>query len=90
MKALKGPGSQNLWVTIERLKEEDMLAQLDIRNSMDGNPPRKRVRQVYVDLQRRLKTLCTERVQNVRTMEDMLRGVGRNIRWKAPINQMDN
>ena len=44
-----------------------------------GNPPRKRVSKGLARLQKRLKTLCEDRVQGSKSIPEFL-GVGHNIR----------
>ena len=45
-----------------------------------GNPPRKRVNKGLARLQKRLKTLCEDRVQGSKSIPEFLEGVGHNIR----------
>ena len=90
MRSLKGVDHPNVWKLLSDIKEEDMLARLDILNTGNGNPPVKRVRQIYLDLQTRLRNLCEERAAGAGNLDDFLRAVGRNLRWKAPIHQMEN
>ena len=78
MRSLKGVDHPNVWKLLSDIKEEDMLARLDILNTGNGNPPVKRVRQIYLDLQRRLRNLCEERAAGARNLDDFLRAVGRN------------
>ena len=51
-----------------------MIAQANV-----GNPPEKRVHKVYADLQKRLKKLACDYVEQKRDMENFLKTVGRNL-----------
>ena len=56
-------------------------------NAARGEPPRKRVKRVYTQLQSRLHRLCVDRRDGNKTVEEFLRGAGHNIRWKPHGNQ---
>ena len=51
-----------------------------------GDPPRKRVRREYIDLQRRLQQLCLDVAADRKTVPEFLRGIAYNIRWR-PVNR---
>ena len=47
-----------------------------------GEPPKKRQKRVYKNLQARMKNLCLDRRAGRKSVEEFLRGAGYNIRWK--------
>ncbi|KAG7176889.1 putative Inosine-5'-monophosphate dehydrogenase 1b-like 2, partial [Homarus americanus] len=47
-----------------------------------GEPPRKRVKRASKEHQQRLKSLCVDYVNEKKTLEEFLNGIGHNIRWK--------
>ncbi|KAL8574589.1 hypothetical protein ACOMHN_061589 [Nucella lapillus] len=46
-----------------------------------GEPPRKRVKRSSKDLQTRLKAICTQHRDGVKTLEEALRALGHCIRF---------
>ena len=90
MKKLKGTDHPTLWDLIKSLRQEDMVARLDIVNTALGNPPRKITKRIYRELSRRLKELIRQYDQQEINMEAFLQGVGYNIRWKAPAHHVAN
>ena len=90
MKKLKGTDHPTLWDLIKSLRQEDMVARLDIVNTALGNPPRKITKRIYRELSRRLKELIRQYDQQEINMEAFLQGVGFNIRWKAPAHHVAN
>ena len=85
---LVGHNHPSVWKLIEALKKDECSVSLTILQDARGQPPMKRVRKVYVELQQRLKTLCQARASGTKTVEEFLRGAGHNIRWK-PVNNGD-
>ena len=90
MKKIRGGDRPTMWGLLKTLREEDMLVRVDLRNAAVGNPPRKVTKRVYRELSARLKELCRQYSQREIDMEQMLRSVGYNIRWKAPIHHVNN
>ena len=80
MKKLKGTDHPTLWDLLKTLREEDMVARLDINNTAIGNPPKKVVKWVYRELTTRLKELCRQYDAGDVNMEVFLRRIGYNIR----------
>ncbi|KAK8371725.1 hypothetical protein O3P69_016873 [Scylla paramamosain] len=48
-----------------------------------GEPPKKRQKRVYKNLQTRMKNLCQDRRDGRKSVEEFLHGAGHNIRWKS-------
>ena len=57
-----------------------------IQQDAIGEPPKKRQKKVYVQLQTRLKTLCQDVASGRKEVPEFLAGVAHNIRW-APIDR---
>ena len=55
------------------------LNRISIINDQRGNPPRKKLRQTYVNLQQRLHWLCSDHADGIKTMEEFLSGIGHTI-----------
>ncbi|XP_076042354.1 uncharacterized protein LOC143026220 [Oratosquilla oratoria] len=85
---LVGHNHPSVWKLIEALKKDECSVSVTIQQDARGQPPMKRMRKVYTDLQQRLKTLCQARTSGAKTVEECLRGAGHNIRWK-PVNNVD-
>lgn len=83
---LVGYQHPSVWTMIDALKKEDAVACTHIAKDLNGQPPKKRVRREYKDMQIRLRTLCEDRAAGRKTIPELLRGVGHNIRWK-PVNR---
>ena len=61
-------------------KEEASVSAIIICDAV-GQPPQKRRRRIYVELQQRLKNLYIDYVEGRKTLEQFLSGVGYNIRF---------
>lgn len=72
-----------IWKLIKALKEEDAVVRNDICLALIGNPPKKRIRAVYMRLDRALRSLISDHRDNVINVQQLLRGVGHRIRWDA-------
>ena len=73
---LVGHNHPSVWKLIEALKKDECSVSFTILQDARGQPPMKRVRTVYVELQQRLKTLCQARASGTKTVEEFLRGQG--------------
>ena len=67
---------------IDALKKEDAVACNHIAKDQNGQPPKKRIRREYKDMQIRLRKPCEDRAAGRQTIPELLLGVGHNIRWK--------
>ena len=86
---LVGYNHPPIWTLIDAIKKEDCTVTTLIAQDLIGQPPQKRVRCEYRDLQTRLLTLCRQRAAGNKTVEDFLSGIGHNIRWR-PVNRHDD
>ena len=86
---LVGYNHPPIWTLIDAIKKEDCTVTTLIAQDLIGQPPQKRVRREYRDLQTRLLTLCRQRAAGNKTVEDFLSGIGHNIRWR-PVNRHDD
>ena len=77
-----------VWVLIDALKKEECHVASLITQDLRGQPPKKRVKRQYKDLQERLCTLCQDRVAGRKSIGEFLQGVGHNIRWRPANNDM--
>ena len=79
----KHPG---IWKFIAAIKDEDAAVTTLIQQDNLGEPPQKKTKRNYQQLQARLKTLCQDVASGTRSVDEFLRGVAHNIRW-APVNR---
>jgi hypothetical protein len=63
------------------LKKEDATASTLMMQDELGNPPKKKTKRIYFQLQQRLRNLCIQYGEGTRSLEEFLRGVGRNVRF---------
>jgi hypothetical protein len=77
-----------IWTLIDAIKKEECKTRTLIAQDAIGQPPQKRIRREYRDLQTRLCNLCHDRIARRKTVEEFLAGVGHNIRW-MPANRQD-
>ena len=84
---LCGVSHPSVWKLIHWLKADSAHVSTTLLNAARGEPPRKRVKRVYTQLQSRLHQLCVDRRDGNKTVEEFLRGAGHNIRWKPHGNQ---
>ena len=76
---LVGHRHPSFWKTIESIRKDEALNRISIINDQRGNPPRKKLRQTYVNLQQRLHRLCSDHADGIKTMEEFLSGIGHTI-----------
>ena len=77
---LVGYSHPTVWVAIESIRKDAAMVRTHLQNDARGEPLRKRVRRETKDLQERLRNLCVDFRDGRKTLEQMLRGVGHNIR----------
>ena len=59
----------SLAVLCSDMRKEDRLVRVDLVNPQRGQPPTKRIKQIYVQLQKRLRRLCQDNEAGIRDME---------------------
>ena len=79
---LCGVQHPSIWKLIWWLKRDAALSSTHILSNSRGDPPRRRIKRVYCQLQARLRQLCCDRQDGSKSVEEFLRGAGHNIRWK--------
>ena len=72
-----------IWRLISALKKEEASVATVIAQDAVGVHPKKRVKRVYVDLQRKLKNLCQDVVSNRKTIPEFLSAAGHCINAKG-------
>lgn len=77
---LVGQNHPSVWRLINCLKDEHSCVSALVLQDEIGNPPRKRTKRVYRDLQERLQNLCIAYAEGQKSLQDFLRGAARNIR----------
>lgn len=82
-KQLVGHYHPDVWRCIQWFRLEESSDYTILAQNAVGEAPTKRVRQDYIRMQERLRTLCLDRANNRKTVEEFLRGVGHNIRLEA-------
>ena len=70
----------SFWSVVRALRKDAAIVSTMIVQDARGQPPQKRTKRAYTDLQARLHTLCTDRANGVKSMVDFLRGVGHCVR----------
>ena len=83
---LVGYQHPSVWTMIDTLKKEDAVSCTHIAKDLNGQPPKKRIRREYKEMQIRLHKLCEDRAAGRKSIPELLSGVGHNIRWK-PVNR---
>ena len=83
---LVGHKRPNIWKFIKSIKEEESAVRSVIQQDSIGDPPRKRQKRVYVQLQSRLKALCNDVAFDTKTIQEFFRCIAHNLRW-APVNR---
>ena len=83
---LVGYQHPSVWTMIDTLKKEDAVSCTHIVKDLNGQPPKKRIRREYKEMQTRLHKLCEDRAAGRKSIPELLSGVGHNIRWK-PVNR---
>ena len=79
----------SVWTMIDTLKKEDAVSCTHIAKDLNGQPPKKRIRREYKEMQTRLHKLCEDRAAGRKSIPELLSGVGHNMRWK-PVNRENN
>ena len=70
-----------IWKSINAIQLLQETTKTKILQNSIGQPPRKRVKRVYQQLQQRLSRLCFNYTEGEIDLEAFLRGIGRNIRF---------
>ncbi|KAL8590500.1 hypothetical protein ACOMHN_010936 [Nucella lapillus] len=78
---LVGHNHPSLWTLINALQMDYALVCTSLLQDARGEPPRKRVKRSSKDLQTRLKAICTQHRDGVKTLEEALRALGHCIRF---------
>ena len=73
--------STHIWKLIRLLQQEEAAVSAVIARDSVGEPPKKKTKRVYVDLQQRPKNLCKDYTEGRKTLDQMLCGLGHNIRF---------
>lgn len=79
--SLVGHRHPSLWVLVEALKQDEALTNTYIIQESRGQPPVIRVRRETKQLQLKLKSLCTARQDNIKSLTETLEGLGHIIRF---------
>ena len=80
---LVGHNNPSVWTAIDAIRKDQALVSVVILQNANGEPPRKRVKKVTHDLQRKLRNVCVDFQEGRKTVEELLRSVGQCIRWKT-------
>ncbi|KAL8622930.1 hypothetical protein ACOMHN_027051 [Nucella lapillus] len=78
---LVGHNHPSLWTLINALQKDYALVCTSLLQDARGEPPRKRVKRSSKDIQTRLKAICTQHRDGVKTLEEALRALGHCIRF---------
>ncbi|KAL8624882.1 hypothetical protein ACOMHN_016178 [Nucella lapillus] len=78
---LVGHNHPSLWTLINALQKDYALLCTSLLQDARGEPPRKRVKRSSKDLQTRLKAICTQHRDGVKTLKEALRALGHCIRF---------
>lgn len=78
---MSGVAHPSVWTLITTIEKEDAFCRALIASALLGEPPKKKVKTVYKNLNRALRSLCERRRDNVITVEECLRGAGNRIRF---------
>lgn len=79
---LVGHAHPTIWRAIDSLRKDQALVATALLRDRRGDPPAKRRRRHTVTLQAKLHKLCSDRSQDIKTIPEVLRGVGHCVRWK--------
>ena len=77
---LVGTKHPSIWRAVECLQQENSATEVLLSQTDAGNPPKKRIKRKYVQLQERLKNLCEQHRDGQSNVNDFLRRVGRHLR----------
>lgn len=76
-----GHSHPSVWVLIDALRKDAVLAATDILRDAHGQPPKKRINRGTRVLQARLQRICTARRDNVKTIAETLNAAAHAIRF---------
>ena len=79
-KNLVGHSHPSVWRLIRSLQQDSALVSTQISQSLLGNPPQKRTKQVFINLQKRLQNLCVEIREKRMDIPEFLTSVGHLIK----------
>ena len=77
---LVGDDHPTIWKAIQNIRKDQALVSAALIKDSRGEPPRKRVKRATLEHQQCLKSLCLDCVNEKKTMEKFLNGVGQSIR----------
>ena len=69
----------SIWALIESVKYEEVKVATLVEADSRGENVSRRVRKEYVAVSKRLKKLCIDRANGLKTIPELLRGVGRSV-----------
>ena len=78
---LVGYQDPSIWKLIRTIHKEEAVVSAVIARDSFGEPPRRKTKKIFVDLQQRLKNLCNDYTEGRKNLEQVLRGLGHNIRF---------
>jgi len=78
---LVGHDHPSVWLLIDAMRQDDVMAITDIERDGRGEPPRKRVKKATRALQLRLQRICGARRDNQKTVAQTLSAAGHSIRF---------
>jgi len=71
----------SVWLLIDAMRKDAVMATTDIERDGRGEPPRKRVKEATRALQLRLQRICVARRDNQKTVEQTLSAADHTIRF---------
>ena len=69
----------SIWKLIRTFQKEESVVSAVIARDSVGEPPKKRTKKMYSDIQQRLKNLCKDYIEGRKNLDEVLRGFGHNI-----------
>ena len=78
---LVGQDHPSVWLLIDAMRKDAVMAMTDIERDGRGEPPRKRVKKATRALQLRLQRICVARRDNKKTVAQTLSAAGHTIRF---------
>ncbi|KAG0727804.1 hypothetical protein GWK47_033848 [Chionoecetes opilio] len=72
---LVGYQHPSIWKLIRTIQKEEAVVSAVIARDTVGEPPRKKTKQEYVDLEQRLKNLCKDYTEGRKNLDQVLRGL---------------
>jgi len=79
---LVGHAHPTIWRAIDSIRKDDAQVATARLQEQRGEPPAKRVRRHTTKLQTKLHKLCTARRDGIKSIPDVLNGIGYCVRWK--------